>query len=44
MLIAFIKIHHEEPIQSLATKSDKLGKLFGAKLDNCYFNIQVMNG
>ena len=44
MPVAFVEIHQEELIQSLATKSDKSGKFSGAKLENYYFNVQVMNG
>ena len=44
MPIAFVEIHQEEPTQSLATKSDKSGKFSGAKSENYYFSVQVMNG
>ena len=44
MPIAFVEIHQEEPTQSLASKSDKSAKFSGPKLQNCYFNVQIMNG
>ena len=39
----FVDIYQKDLNQNLAVKSDKLGIFHGAKFENCYFNVQVMN-
>ena len=44
LCLTFVEIYPEKPTQSFATKSHKSCKFSVAKLENCYFNVQVMNG